>query len=64
MFATGSTLQVSAISKEEIVVQWLAPVQMPAIGCPAAPALLAVSKVDYQNIVSWVQTPDRRRLYK
>jgi len=64
MFATKGAMQISAISTQEIVVQWLASAKRPAIGCPAAPALLAVSKADYQTMVGWAQAPNHPSRYK
>lgn len=64
MFASKGAMQISAISAQEIVVQWLASAKTPAIGCPPAPALLALSKADYQALVDWAETPNQPRLYK
>jgi hypothetical protein len=64
MFAAKGAMQISAISKQEIVVQWLGSAKAPGIGCPAAPALLAVSTADYQKMVTLVAKSNARRQYK
>ena len=52
VLAKGIT-EVEAVNTKQVILQWHADKGTPSIGCPAAPALLAVNIDDYQHIVSW-----------
>ncbi len=55
MLRSGGMTRVEAVSREQVVLQWIAPKNAPSIGCPGAPALIAVSADDYQQLASWRQ---------
>ncbi len=56
MQRAGGITRVEALNREHVVLQWLAPKAAPPVGCPGAPALLAVSASDYRLLVAWRQT--------
>lgn len=56
--AKGIT-EIEAVSSKQVILQIQAAQSMPTIGCPNAPALLAVSTRDYQHMVSWKQAAIR-----
>lgn len=59
MVLAKAITEIEAASSKQVVLQIQAGQGMPAIGCPAAPALLAVSTRDYQHMVSWKQAAIR-----
>lgn len=64
MVTADAMTEVDSVSPQLVVFHWLAPAKLPAIGCPGAPALLAVSAEDYQHMVTWRQTPRWRGLHR
>lgn len=64
MVTADAMTEVDSVSPQLVVFDWLAPAKLPAIGCPGAPALLAVSAEDYQHMVTWRQTPRWRGLHR
>lgn len=52
MLAKGIA-EVEAVNSRQVILQWHENKIISNIGCPSAPALLAVNLNDYQHMVSW-----------
>ena len=59
MVLAKGTTEIEAVSSKRVILQMQATQGTPAIGCPNAPALLAISTKDYQHMVSWKQAAIR-----
>lgn len=59
MVLAKGTTEIAAINAKQVILQWHAAKGTPAIGCPPAPAFLAVNSNDYQHMLSWEATAIR-----